>query len=614
MANVFELLNQLDITNPRNLARASVETVQGAQEIKNLLDQGKEREAYARFEELPLQTQMLLYATPVVGETLSGIGAVEYSQRAAETEGLSRLGNIAMATLEGSGTAPAIGTIGSITGVALKRGLASLPDKSVLTLKSLEVLNDPKINPNQRIKTGDIENFLKQRGVKDEEIRVIQMSGFKDRENVGESIALGELENLIRRNLVVTNPYLATSPNKYQTYASGGGKDYYEKVYRNPLARGYDDTHYGKSVYANMGASIKNVDGKKILSADRIQSQLHGRAKGSYQDQKLVDEFNAKYADDIKQIKEKNIEMDAAYEKQKELKGKMDAGLSPEEYKKINQERQFSVDMSNSLEKEINAIIRKVRQETADDNISFIPTSFFPESGSFAFKSKSDIPKGPFPKNYEEMMIKDMIDDAIKKNLDGISTPEAIDVMRREAAGGNEKIEFAITRLYDEKIPRYLKKIANKYGGNYRIGQGGTALNKYELQFVPASTVAQSDTGSRIVTEVHPRVGDQIIEEVSIPLRKYNILEPDGSSYDGMYNFSLNVKNILDNTESLAVSGTSQLDDVVENIRFERPDFKTRKEYILEFTPEMIKKLKEEGLPAFKAGGFVDKPLYQRDF
>ena len=48
MANVFELLNQLDITNPRNLARASVETVQGAQEIKNLLDQGKEREAYAR--------------------------------------------------------------------------------------------------------------------------------------------------------------------------------------------------------------------------------------------------------------------------------------------------------------------------------------------------------------------------------------------------------------------------------------------------------------------------------------------------------------------------------------------------------------------------------------
>ena len=611
MANVFELLNQLDITNPRNVARASVETVQGAQEIKNLLDQGKEREAYARFEELPLQTQMLLYATPVVGETLSGIGAVEYSQRAAETEGLSRLGNIAMATLEGSGTAPIVGTAAASTAAgikALKRGLASLPDKSVLTLKSLEVLNDPKINPNQRIKTGDIENFFKQRGVKDEEIRVLQMNKFKDREDVGESIALGEIENLIRRYLVVTNPYLASSPNKYQEYASGGGKDYYEKVYRNPLARDYDDTHYGKSVYANMGASVKNVDGKKILSAERIQSQLHGRAKGSYQDQKLVDELNAKYADDIKQIKEKNIEIDAEWEKHNEI---LDSGLSS--YKKAIQKKQYNKKV-DSLRKERDAIIRKVRQETADNNISFIPTTFFPESGSFAFKSKSDIPKGPFPKNYEEMMIKDMIDDAIKKNLDGISTPEAIDVMRREAAGGDEKVEFAITRLYDEKIPRYLKKIANKYGGNYRIGQGGTALNKYELQFVPASTAAQTDTGSRIVTEVHPRVGDQIIEEVSIPLSKYNILEPDGSSYDGMYNFSLNVKNILDNTESLAVSGTSQLDDVVENIRFERPDFKTRKEYILEFTPEMIKKLKEEGLPAFKAGGFVDKPLYQRDF
>ena len=606
MANVFELLNQLDITNPRNVARASVETVQGAQEIKNLLDQGKEREAYARFEELPLQTQMLLYATPVVGETLSGIGAVEYSQRAAETEGLSRLGNIAMATLEGSGTAPAIGTIGSITGVALKRGLASLPDKSVLTLKSLEVLNDPKINPNQRIKTGDIENFFKQRGVKDEEIRVLQMNKFKDREDVGESIALGEIENLIRRYLVVTNPYLASSPNKYQEYASGGGKDYYEKVYRNPLARDYDDTHYGKSVYANMGASVKNVDGKKILSAERIQSQLHGRAKGSYQDQKLVDELNAKYADDIKQIKEKNIEMDANYKRQSELDEILDAGLPEAEYRKTVQEKNNYIEKVDSLMKERDAIIRKVRQETADDNISFIPTSFFPESNSFAFKSKSDIPKGPFPKNYEEMMIKDMIDDAVKKNLDGISTPEAIDVIRRESPGADKKIQFAITRLYDEKIPRYLKKIANKYGGNYRIGQGGTALNKYELQFVPTQY-------NENVLEVAPKIGDEIIDEVSINVRDFNIATPS-SADDSMYNFSLNIKNILDNFESPAISGTSRLDDVVESIRFERPDFKTRQEYILEFTPEMIKKLKEEGLPAFKAGGFVDKPLYQRDF
>ena len=204
------------------------------------------------------------------------------------------------------------------------------------------------------------------------------------------------------------------------------------------------------------------------------------------------------------------------------------------------------------------------------------------------------------------MMIKDMIDDAIKKNLDGISTPEAIDIMRREAAGGGKKIEFAITRLYDEKIPRYLRKIANKYGGNYRIGQGGTALNKYELQFVPTKY-------NENVLEVAPKIGDEIIDEVSINVRDFNIALPS-SADDSMYNFSLNIKNILDNTESFAVSGTSQLDDVVENIRFERPDFRTRKEYILEFTPEMIKKLKEEGLPAFKAGGFVDKPLYQRDF
>jgi hypothetical protein len=204
------------------------------------------------------------------------------------------------------------------------------------------------------------------------------------------------------------------------------------------------------------------------------------------------------------------------------------------------------------------------------------------------------------------MMIKDMIDDAVKKNLDGISTPEAIDVMRREAAGANEKTEFAITRLYDEKIPRYLKKIANKYGGNYRIGKGVTSINKYDLQFVPTKY-------NENVLEVAPKIGDEIIDEVSINVRDFNIATPS-SADDSMYNFSLNIKNTLDNFESPAISGTSRLDDVVESIRFERPDYKERTEYILEFTPEMIKKLKEEGLPAFKAGGFVDKPLYQRDF
>ena len=131
--NLLDALGNLNITRPDKIAQATAETLVGSKEIKELLDEGKEREAFARFEELPLQTQLALYATPVLGETLSAIGAVEYGKRAQETEGLARAGNIAMAGLEGLGTLPAVGTIaaaGALGARGLRRGLDTLASTS----------------------------------------------------------------------------------------------------------------------------------------------------------------------------------------------------------------------------------------------------------------------------------------------------------------------------------------------------------------------------------------------------------------------------------------------------------------------------------------------------
>jgi hypothetical protein len=109
MADFFETLGSINPLRPDNMARTGLETAQGLREIKVLLDQGKEREAYARFEELPLQTQVAAYQIPAIGQALSGIGALEYSQRAQETEGLQRAGNVAVAALEGFSTLPLVG-------------------------------------------------------------------------------------------------------------------------------------------------------------------------------------------------------------------------------------------------------------------------------------------------------------------------------------------------------------------------------------------------------------------------------------------------------------------------------------------------------------------------
>ena len=109
MVNFFETLGSINPLRPDNMARTGLETVQGIREIKVLLDQGKEREAYARFEELPLQTQIAAYQIPAIGQALSGIGALEYGQRAQETEGLQRAGNVAVAALESFSTLPLVG-------------------------------------------------------------------------------------------------------------------------------------------------------------------------------------------------------------------------------------------------------------------------------------------------------------------------------------------------------------------------------------------------------------------------------------------------------------------------------------------------------------------------
>ena len=45
MADFFETLGSINPLRPDNMARTGLETVQGIREIKDLLDQGKEREA-----------------------------------------------------------------------------------------------------------------------------------------------------------------------------------------------------------------------------------------------------------------------------------------------------------------------------------------------------------------------------------------------------------------------------------------------------------------------------------------------------------------------------------------------------------------------------------------
>ena len=77
----------------------------GVEKISQLVAEGRVREAYAEFEELPLAAQLTVSVTPVVGDALAAYEVGEFGARAGESfsrgEPLGAAGNMALAGLAG---------------------------------------------------------------------------------------------------------------------------------------------------------------------------------------------------------------------------------------------------------------------------------------------------------------------------------------------------------------------------------------------------------------------------------------------------------------------------------------------------------------------------------
>ena len=81
------------------------EDVPGVEKISQLISDGRVREAYAEFEELPLAQQLAVAVTPVVGDALAAYEVGEFGARAEESysggDPLGAAGNAALAGLAG---------------------------------------------------------------------------------------------------------------------------------------------------------------------------------------------------------------------------------------------------------------------------------------------------------------------------------------------------------------------------------------------------------------------------------------------------------------------------------------------------------------------------------
>jgi len=124
MATKQEFLDSIKRLEDRVASRKESSAVAQAK-ITKLISEGKNREAYRVFEELPIMEQIALSITPGFGDALAAFETGEFKTRAderfAQDDTLGGIGNLALSGLAGASLLPIVGPIAGAAGKGLGR-------------------------------------------------------------------------------------------------------------------------------------------------------------------------------------------------------------------------------------------------------------------------------------------------------------------------------------------------------------------------------------------------------------------------------------------------------------------------------------------------------------
>ena len=124
MATKQEFLDSIKRLEDRVASRKESSAVAQAK-ITELISEGKNREAYRVFEELPIMDQIALSVTPGFGDALAAFEVGEFKTRAGERfeqdDTLGGLGNLTLSGLAGASLLPIIGPVAGAAGKGLGR-------------------------------------------------------------------------------------------------------------------------------------------------------------------------------------------------------------------------------------------------------------------------------------------------------------------------------------------------------------------------------------------------------------------------------------------------------------------------------------------------------------
>jgi hypothetical protein len=277
----------------------------------------------------------------------------------------------------------------------------------------------------------------------------------------------------------------ATQYKQFIDESLPGGKNYREIIYTfegapetHNIGHFSDDIDEGNYLAHALVRDRKLADGTETLHGDELQSDLHRDGakfgyKGTEEHQKLLDIIKTEQPileEKVKKLKSKYVEKiperasDPATQGQ--IASKIDelfdafqnAPPSQKVRKMLNIE-QFDKNVFSADGRTLSKIYDPKLQEES----SLL--------GDVFYKAEDLVPNYPYKDNYHEMLIKKMLLQAVEEGKPAISISGSAPIKARYVSGNDaidEKNFRFYENLYDKKIPSYMQKLANKYGGEFQ--------------------------------------------------------------------------------------------------------------------------------------------------
>ena len=332
-----------------------------------------------------------------------------------------------------------------------------------------------------------------------------------------------------------------------------GGTNYEEKVYTWENAgpnKSYvpEDEHYPEDnqIVTAILRDRKLKDGTTTKHADEIQSDIHSDGyKYGYRDSeypKQIENLNeriVKYNEDsailvqeLKDLFKSNIKKypDADLGRTSNkiiIEDKLNAleESITDALNQIDSETGVAVRHNakfiniNNLFKEVDLTVDKTYAKKAEDKIENLLEDLSDISvDRDALISK--VPDYPYKDNYYEIAIKKIINQAIEEDLPAVSVSTSDAVIGRWGKGPDGKFEKFYKNLYDNKIPKFMKKFANEYGGKFqRSNINPSDVNSNYQRYINPDYV-QTSTSQKFLDSIEDGVLDANVIIITDEMRE----------------------------------------------------------------------------------------------